>query len=145
MAQILVVEDEAVVQLLIRIVLVSAGHSVFEALDGASALDILETHPKPFDMIVLDFLMPKMNGFEFLTRLQNHPFRPPVMVLTAHPNQIPQGFGSVIGGYLTKPFKRQQLIDAVNHLLGESIPTPSYMEKHAETVTGYGARAPGED
>ncbi len=121
MAQILIVEDEAPIRLLVRMMLESAGHSVCEACDGGAALDILETFPRSIDMIILDLLMPKTNGFEFLSKLQNQSFRLPVIILSAHLDRIPQALESMVMGRLLKPFKRQELKDMVNGLLGESI------------------------
>jgi CheY-like chemotaxis protein len=144
MAHILIVDDEDSIQFLVRTVLESVGHSVFEARDGGAALDILDTHSNPFDMIVLDLLMPKVDGFEFLTKLQNHPFRPPVIVLSAHLDQIPRGIEHVISGHLTKPFRRQELNEAVNGLLSASTPL-HHTQGSAEKVTEYSVPVTGGD
>lgn len=142
MAHILIVEDEAPIRLLVRIMLKSAGHSVYEAWDGGAALDILETYPEPFDMILLDLLMPKTNGFEFLSKLQTQPYRPPVVILSAHLDRVPQAFKSMVRGHLLKPFRSQELKDIVNSLLGESTLT---QQMRAENVAEHNLYAAGDD
>jgi CheY-like chemotaxis protein len=123
MAHILIVEDEEAVQLLIRIILEAAGHRVYEARDGGDALDMLEIHAHSFDMIFLDVLMPKMGGLEFLSKLQSQPFRPPVTILSAYSDPLPPAVENLVNGRLNKPFTRQELLDGVNNLLRETIPT----------------------
>jgi CheY-like chemotaxis protein len=124
MAHILIVEDEEAVQILIRIILEAANHTVFEARDGGDALDLLETHAYSFDMICLDVLMPKMDGFEFLSKLQNQPFCPPVIILSASSNPLPLAAENLVSGRLRKPFGRHELLDTVINVLGETTPTP---------------------
>lgn len=118
MALILIVDDEETIRLLIRMMLESVGHSVFEAQDGGVALDILETYPDPFDVIVLDLLMPRMDGVEFLSAMHNRVFYPHIIVLTTHEAQIPKALAHRVSGRLVKPFSKQALIDLVN-----SVPT----------------------
>lgn len=115
MAHILIVDDEAHIRFLIHKVLESAGHSLFEAASGPEALDILDTHPYPFDVIVLDVRMPRMDGFEFLRRLRQQIPHMPVLLVTAHKETIPPEFQDE--RHLSKPFGTQKLIDMVNNLL----------------------------
>lgn len=124
MAHILIVDDDASTQILIRIILESADHSVDEAWDGTTALDILKISPNPFDLIILDLRMPKMDGFELLSILQNQSMSVPVMILSAHSDKLPQALESMVHDRLLKPFSKQELLDAVNNLLGEGTPTP---------------------
>ncbi|HEX2908627.1 MAG TPA: response regulator [Phototrophicaceae bacterium] len=145
MASILVVEDETVIQFLVRNMLQPAGHSVYEAGDGEAALVMLETFPQPFDLIILDLLMPKMNGFEFLSKLQNQTVRPPVIILSAHEDKIPQALENMVSGRLLKPFGRQDLNAAVNSLLGESPTAPAHRTRHTEEETQYDQAGAGND
>ena len=119
MARILVVDDEYPVRFLIRKVLESVGHNVFEAASGQDALDMLRTHPDPFDLIVLDVRMPYMDGFELLPILRRQPISAhiPVIIASAHTDTIPQPLKHEISGHLLKPFTRQKLIDIVNYAL----------------------------
>jgi CheY-like chemotaxis protein len=120
MAHILIVDDEATIRFLLRTMLEAAGHGVFEAQSGRAALDIIETFPKPFDMITLDIYMPRMNGFEFLSTLQIKPFHPRVLVVSAHSDEIPQALAHQVSGRLMKPFRQQELIATVNRLVNQS-------------------------
>jgi CheY-like chemotaxis protein len=116
MAHILVVEDEASIRCLVRVILELANHRISEAQDGRAAFDILETYPDPVDLIFLDIRMPHMNGIEFLSILDNQSYYPPVIVFTAHwgPQPIPRALEPKINGFLRKPFSRQELLDTVN-------------------------------
>jgi PAS domain S-box-containing protein len=81
---VLVVDDDADVRAMIRTTIESVGMQVAEATDGQAALDWLVDHPKPA-LVLLDLMMPKMDGFEFLERVrENAEFVDlPVVVLTA--------------------------------------------------------------
>jgi DNA-binding response OmpR family regulator len=68
--------------------------------------------------------MPKMNGFEFLSILQNQPFHPLVLILSAHSDQIPQAVAHLVAGRLMKPFSRQALIALVNSLVSVPLELP---------------------
>jgi CheY-like chemotaxis protein len=115
MAHILVVDDEPHIRFLIRKVLESVGHSIFEAGNAQAALDVIETHPDPFDAIVLDVRMPYMDGFEFLRILRGQAAYIPVIIVTAHGDLIPAAVEQEISGHLLKPFGRQKLIDMVSN------------------------------
>ncbi|MEO8607591.1 MAG: response regulator [Chloroflexota bacterium] len=119
MAHILVIDDEYPIRFLIRKVLEAAGHHIFEAGSAHEALDILETHPDPFDMIVLDIRMPHMDGFELLPILRRQPVSThiPIIIASAHTDTIPKALEPEISGYLPKPFARQKLLDMVNNAL----------------------------
>ena len=124
MAHILIVDDEATIRILLRTLLEAAGHSVFEAQNGRAALDILETFPKPFDIMTLDIYMPKMNGFEFLSILQKQPSHPLVLIISAHSDEIPHAIEHEVSGRLMKPFGRQALITMVNSLVSLPLELP---------------------
>ena len=117
MAHILVVDDEPHIRFLIRKVLETVGHSIFEAGSGEGALDILETHPDPFELIILDVRMPYMNGFEFIRILQRQSVNIPVIIVTAHGDTAPEAVAHQVSGHLLKPFGRQKLIDMVSNAL----------------------------
>ena len=124
MAHILIIDDEAAIRFLLRTQLESAGHSVFEAQNGRAALDILETFPKPFDIMTLDIYMPHMNGFEFLSILRNQQIHPLVLMISAHIDEIPQAIEHEVSGRLMKPFRQQELIDMVDSLVSLPLELP---------------------
>src|SRR6185436_6356391 len=81
MSRILVVEDDRATRHLLGEVLKQAGHTVVAAKDGAGALK--EIAGAPFDLMLLDIWMPKMNGLEVLTRLKAIDARPRIVVMTS--------------------------------------------------------------
>ena len=113
-ARILVVDDESDTVDLIRFTLETAGFTVDQALDGTSAIDMI-THDE-YDVVLLDIMMPDLSGFDVLQKLQSDSVAPPpVIFLTARQNQEDIETGRNLGaaGYLTKPTKRGDLLDAI--------------------------------
>lgn len=83
MAQILVVDDEPDVRELFNITLKMAGHQTETARDGQEAVDKLTASPSAPDLILLDLMMPRMDGFEFLTHIRKTDDKTPMRVLIA--------------------------------------------------------------
>jgi CheY-like chemotaxis protein len=115
-ANILVVEDDLLNRDLICKVLRKEGHRVVEACDGAIALEILQV--LPFDLVITDFMMPKLNGIKFVEHLHSLQPRIPIIFIT--------GFLSVISSktildevaeVLAKPFELDVLRSTVHRLL----------------------------
>jgi len=104
MAKVLVVEDDATIRSGLRDALVSDGHDVLEAEDGVKGLHLgLTADP---DLIVLDLMMPGMDGFEVLERLRRDSVETPVLVLTARGLEADKVRGFALGAddYVVKPF-----------------------------------------
>lgn len=118
MAHILVVDDEPSFRALLRDILEGAGHGVTEARDGAEALAFLDHGP--FDVVLTDRQMPKIDGLELVRRIRARSSPPPVVVLTAH-GSIPEAVDAVRLGaadYITKPLPSPAaLVDLVASLL----------------------------
>lgn len=115
-ANILVVEDDRLNRDLICKVLRKEGHRVVEACDGAIALEIVQV--LAFDLVITDFMMPKLNGIKFVEHLHSLQPRMPIIFIT--------GFLSVISGktilhdvaeVLAKPFELDVLRSTVHRLL----------------------------
>jgi CheY-like chemotaxis protein len=118
MAQILIVDDQQHVRFLVKRVLEAQQHTVTEASDGIEALKLLDNmQPSSFDLILLDLLMPKLDGYEFLRRLRLRDVQPPVVIVTALWKPVPGVSDYPISGRLSKPFTRQKLIDVVQAIL----------------------------
>ncbi len=115
-ATVLVVDDEQTLRHFMRRNLVARGYRVLEAADGLEALRLFET--EPLDLIVLDLLMPRMDGFEVLRRVRRRSTIP-IIVLTALDEEgdkitvLEQGADD----YLTKPFSVGELIARVRAVL----------------------------
>ena len=116
---ILVVDDETVLVETIAYNLEQAGYQVMTAIDGASALDIARN--ERLDLIVLDVMLPEMDGFEVcrLLRREKNTETTPIMMLTAKGEEIDKVVGLEVGAddYVTKPFGRRELLARVRALL----------------------------
>ena len=116
--KILAVDDERHIVRLIQVNLERAGFQVITAFDGPEALKKVEAD-KP-DLVVLDVMMPKMDGFEVLKRLQANPETRdiPVIMLTAKAQDadVFRGWSSGVSAYLTKPFNPLELITFVKRI-----------------------------
>jgi two-component system copper resistance phosphate regulon response regulator CusR len=116
--RILVVEDERKVASFLRQGLTEEGHAVEIAPDGDVALDLITEEP-PYDLVVLDIMLPKRDGFSVLKRLRDLHLQPPVLVLTARDGVADKVAGLDLGAddYLTKPFAFEELLARVRALL----------------------------
>ena len=117
MNRILIVEDEEHLASGLRFNLEADGFEVETAYDGEAALLILEN--RTFDAIVLDVMMPKMNGFEVARTLRDAENFTPILMLTAlgKPEDVLSGFESGADDYLPKPFDLNIFLARVNGLL----------------------------
>jgi CheY-like chemotaxis protein len=115
MARILVVDDEAFIRLYLEEVLVDEGHDVRSASDGAEALRLLrEGEPSP-DLILLDLMMPGMNGWEFRKEQAADPGLAgiPVVVVSGAGDVQAEAARLGVQGYLAKPFFPEMLLAAI--------------------------------
>ncbi|HKU56290.1 MAG TPA: response regulator [Gaiellaceae bacterium] len=118
--RVLVSDDEDDVRDLVVYRLSRSGYDVVEALDGEEAFR-LATEQTP-DLIVLDVMMPRVDGYELTRRLRAEPAtsRVPVILLTARTqeNDVSQGFEAGADDYLKKPFNPDELLARVRAVLG---------------------------
>ena len=119
MGRVLVVDDEPDVLLLCRLNLQQRGHELLEASEGGRALELArERHP---DAIVLDLMMPGINGYDVLEALQADDATSdiPVLVLTAKSLRADRERSHGLGAsaFLTKPFMPSELCEMVDSLL----------------------------
>lgn len=118
---ILVVDDEARLVNLVRGYLEQEGYTVFSATNGREALFVArEERP---DLIVLDLMMPEMDGWEFL-RLHRQEYTTPIIMLTARIDDIDKVAGLEMGAddYITKPFSPRELVARVRAVLRRTEP-----------------------
>jgi DNA-binding response OmpR family regulator len=118
--RILVAEDEPNIVISLEFLLKTAGHDVSIARDGQEALRMTrEGRP---DLIVLDVMLPVINGFEVCDRIREDPALrdTKVLMLTAHgrETEIARGLKAGANAYMTKPFATKDLLSAVAELLG---------------------------
>ena len=114
--RILVVEDEKNLNRIITEAMEDEGYSVDSCFNGADALDYALT--AVYDVVILDIMLPKMDGLELVRRLRRSGNHTPVLFLTARDSVADRVEGLESGGdyYLTKPFDFQELI-AVVHVM----------------------------
>jgi two-component system alkaline phosphatase synthesis response regulator PhoP len=119
MSAVLVVEDEKHLADGLRYNLEAEGYSVDTVSDAEGALAILEERPREYDVIVLDVMLPGMNGFSFAKTLRSQGQFVPILMLTARgqAEDVLRGFESGADDYLPKPFELAVLIARINALL----------------------------
>ena len=119
MSRVLVVDDDATVREVVVDYLRAAGHDVREAVDGAGALDSVRLAGA--DLVVLDVMMPGLDGLEVCRRLRRHS-DVPIVLLTALGSEQDRVVGLEIGAddYVTKPFSPRELVLRVDSILRRS-------------------------
>jgi len=120
--QILLVDDDDLTLRLTERILTSKGHAVLSAQGGKEALALADSVEEKIDLLVLDRMMPEMNGFETLEKLRAQGLRDvPVIMLTAmdRDDHILEGYQAGADYYLTKPFSPQSLLNIVDFLIGD--------------------------
>jgi DNA-binding response OmpR family regulator len=114
---ILIVEDQQRLATLLRRVLVEERHTVDVAGDGVSGLDLAASDT--YDLVILDVMLPKMDGVELCRQMRDDQVHTPVLMLTARSNIEDRVAGLNVGAddYLVKPFAMEELLARVNALL----------------------------
>jgi two-component system, OmpR family, response regulator len=120
-----VVDDELFLKNAVAASLRFLGFEVAAAQTGAEALRLARS--RPFDLLILDVMLPDIDGFEVLRRLRREGNQVPVIFLTAKDTQDDKVAGLTIGGddYLTKPFELEELAARVRTVLRRSRPEPA--------------------
>jgi DNA-binding response OmpR family regulator len=108
--KLLIVEDEARMAGLLHKGLTEEGHTATCAADGAEGLALARTYE--FDVIILDVMMPKLNGYELAKRLRAEKIRTPILMLTARDSvpDVVKGLDLGADDYMTKPFSFDELV-----------------------------------
>ena len=122
-AHILIIEDDEAILRFLRRTLSYEGYTVETATEGRTGLELARTHPP--DLIILDWMLPGMDGLEVLRRLRSQS-RVPVLMLTAKDTIQDRVEGLDMGAddYLTKPFNLEELLARVRALLRRTQPAP---------------------
>jgi two-component system alkaline phosphatase synthesis response regulator PhoP len=122
--RILVVDDEIYIVHILDFSLGMEGYEVITALDGEQALEKARAE-KP-DLIVLDIMMPKLDGYETCKMLKAEESTKdiPVILLSAKGRNVDQKIGFEVGAddYITKPFSPRKLVERINAILGQTSP-----------------------
>ncbi len=117
--KVMVVDDEEAICQTVRTILEGRGFKVWTFLDGTSALTALEN--QPFDVALIDINLPGVHGLELIERIREFGARPVVIAITAYPDveSAAKTMRSGSRDYLTKPFRADQLIAAVERVCRE--------------------------
>ena len=119
---ILVVEDDPKSLILTRDILQASGYTTIEAIDGEQGVELAKAK-KP-DLILMDILMPKMDGYAACHAIKTDKATReiPVVMLTAMGYELNKELAKRLGagGYITKPFSRQELLDVISQFLPTS-------------------------
>jgi two-component system copper resistance phosphate regulon response regulator CusR len=124
----LVVEDEKRIADFLQRGLESAGYAVDVAPDGRTAIDMV--HGTDYDLIILDMMLPDMDGLTVLEKVRNRKTSPPVLILSARGTVEDRVKGLELGAddYLVKPFAFVELLARVRVLLRRGQPTPERLQ-----------------
>ena len=129
MQTVLIVDDEPDIVILLRLALEAAGYSTVEATDGEEALEVIRTqHP---DVVLLDVMMPRMDGWATLEHLEETGEHPRVIMVTAKTASRDHDRALQLGAddFVTKPFEPDELVERMRRVLESP---PSSDEEPAE-------------
>jgi two-component system phosphate regulon response regulator PhoB len=122
--KILLVEDEDLIGDMISLALEEEGYEVLTAKDGRTALKLIQKFDKkiaefPFDLIILDLMLPEVNGLDICRLLRYQGNIVPIMILSAKASETDRVLGLEVGAddYLTKPFSTRELVARCRALL----------------------------
>ena len=117
-ALILIVDDEARMRKLIKDFLVVKNYKIIEAKDGEEALEVFETNKEKINLVLLDVMMPKIDGWTVLRKIRQES-KVPVIMLTARGEEQDELFGFELGvdEYISKPFSPKILVARIQAIL----------------------------
>ncbi|BCJ87857.1 response regulator transcription factor [Effusibacillus dendaii] len=120
MFRILIVEDEESIRKLVQYNLVQAGYEILEADNGLTAIEMVKTE-RP-DLVILDVMLPGLNGVEVCQQMRRQGLSTPIIMLTARDDEVDRILGLEMGAddYVTKPFSPRELAARVKAVLRRS-------------------------
>lgn len=137
MYHILVVDDEAKIRMLIRKYAEFEGHQVTEAENGMEAVELCRRDPQRFDVIIMDVMMPELDGFSAVAELRKT-CSAPVLMLSARGEEYDRihGFELGVDDYVVKPFSPRELMMRVNAIMNRVRPQPAGQKRNAVSFSG---------
>ncbi|WP_430609815.1 response regulator transcription factor [Enterococcus sp. DIV0876] len=138
MKKILVVDDEPSIVTLLTFNLEKEGYRVVSVADGKEAFELAVA--EPFDFIILDVMLPSMDGIEITKKLRQEKVETPILVLTAKDDPIDRILGLEIGAddYLTKPFSPREVLARIKAISRRLEPRAVREEDHLAEIIQVG-------
>ncbi|MCL7747771.1 response regulator transcription factor [Halalkalibacter alkaliphilus] len=120
--RLLIVDDEESIVTLLEFNLEQAGFDVTTAMDGAKAFELATT--ESFDLLVLDLMLPEMDGLDVCKQLRQNKVTTPILMLTAKDDEFDKVLGLELGAddYMTKPFSPREVVARVRAILRRAQP-----------------------
>ncbi|MCP4197784.1 MAG: response regulator [Proteobacteria bacterium] len=134
-AHILVIDDEEIVHASLKRILERLGHTVTGVFSAENGLDLIER--ERFDLVMVDLMMPKMNGIQFLQSLAKNFHRIPVIMITGYPTIGTAVKALRLGAvdYVAKPFTRKEITSPVQRALAVDVDTISIPDIGEHTIS----------
>lgn len=141
-SNILVVDDEQRMRKLIKDFLKQKNYNIMEAEDGEQALKVFDENRNRVNLILLDVMMPKLDGWSVLRQIRQIDSHVPVIMLTARAEEQDELFGFELGvdEYIAKPFSPKILVARVEAILKRANPDKKELKDHAGIVIDNDAR-----
>ena len=132
---VLIVDDEARMRKLIKDFLIQKGYSILEAEDGEEALKVFEENQNKINLILLDVMMPKLDGWSVLRQIRQNS-KVPIIMLTARGEEQDELFGFELGvdEYISKPFSPKILVARVEAILNRTNPKEKTLKDYGGIV-----------
>ena len=129
---VLVVDDESRMRKLIKDFLIQKNFNILEAEDGERALKVYEENKEKISLILLDVMMPKLDGWSVLRNIRQENKKLPIVMLTARAEEQDELFGFELGvdEYITKPFSPKILVARVEAILKRSMPEAKELKSY---------------
>ena len=136
MIHILIADDEEKIRTLIRKYAEFEGHRVTEAKNGMEAVELCRKHPKEFDIIIMDVMMPELDGFSAVAEIRKV-CQAPVLMLSARGEEYDKihGFELGVDDYVVKPFSPKELMLRVNAIMNRVRPQAA-AQRHVAAFEG---------
>ncbi len=129
---ILVVDDESRMRKLIKDFLIQKNYNILEAEDGEKAISVYQENKEKINLILLDVMMPKLDGWSVLRQIRQDNKTLPIVMLTARAEENDELFGFELGvdEYITKPFSPKILVARVEAILKRSMPEEKELKSY---------------
>lgn len=143
MKKVLIVDDEQSILTLLKYSLEKEGYEVIQAEDGVTGLDLAMNNQ--LDFIILDLMLPKMDGMDVCKNLRQNKVNTPILMLTAKDDELEKIIGLELGAddYMTKPFSPREVLARMKAIMrrgsygsiSQQTPVAAEEEKHQITLT----------